>query len=57
MKTRQVDLANKVVFIADSKTSTGVAEVPLTEIAADAFRSQIELAGPRKRRIEAMRRG
>jgi integrase len=42
----QVDLANKLVFIADSKTPTGVAEVPLTDIAVEAFRSQIELAGP-----------
>jgi len=46
MKKEQVDLANKVVFIADSKTPTGVAEVPLTDIAVEAFRSQIELAGP-----------
>lgn len=46
MKKDQVDLANKVVFIADSKTPTGVAEVPLTDLAADAFRDQIELAGP-----------
>jgi integrase len=46
MKKEQVDLANKTVFITDSKTPTGVAEVPLTEIAAEAFRSQIQLAGP-----------
>jgi len=46
MKKEQVDLANKVVFIADSKTPTGVAEVPLTDIAVEAFRSQLELAGP-----------
>jgi len=46
MKKEQVDLANMVVFIADSKTPTGVAEVPLTEIAVEAFRSQIDLAGP-----------
>src|SRR6516162_11739050 len=45
MKKDQVDLANKMVFIADSKTPTGVAEVPLTDIALEAFRSQIELAG------------
>ena len=38
MKKDQVDLANKVVFIADSKTPTGVAEVPLTDIAVEAFR-------------------
>jgi integrase len=46
MKKDQVDLANKVVFIVDSKTPTGVAEVPLTDIAAEAFRDQIKLAGP-----------
>jgi integrase len=46
MKKEQVDLPNKVVFIEDSKTPTGVADVPLTDIAVEAFRSQIELAGP-----------
>ena len=46
MKKDQVDIANKVVFIPDSKTPTGVADVPLTEMAVEAFRSQIELAGP-----------
>jgi len=45
MKKDQVDLANKVVFIADSKTPTGVSEVPLTDIAVEAFRNQMELAG------------
>jgi integrase len=42
----RVDLSNKVVFVEDSKTPTGVAEVPLTDIATEAFRSQIEIAGP-----------
>ena len=46
MRKDQVDLANRVIFIADSKTPTGVAEVPLTDIAVEAFRSQIGLAGP-----------
>ena len=46
MKKEQVDLANKLVFIDDSKTPTGVSEVPLTDIAVEAFRSQLELAGP-----------
>jgi integrase len=46
LKKEQVDLANKVVFITDSKTPTGVAEVPLTDIALEAFRSQMDLAGP-----------
>jgi len=35
-----------MVFIDDSKTPTGVAEVPLTDIAVEAIRSQMELAGP-----------
>ena len=39
MKKEQVDIANKVVFIADSKTPIGVAEVPLTDIAVEAFQS------------------
>ncbi len=46
MRKDRVDLANKVVFVEDSKTPTGVAEVPLTDMATEAFRSQIELAGP-----------
>ena len=46
MKKDQLDITNKVVFIDDSKTPTGVAEVPLTDIAVEAFRSQVELAGP-----------
>jgi integrase len=46
MRKDRVDLANKVVFVEDSKTPTGVADVPLTDIAAEAFRSQIEIAGP-----------
>ena len=46
MRKHQIDLANKVVFIEDAKTPTGVAEVPLTEIAAEAFQRQIEIAGP-----------
>jgi len=45
MRKDQVDLTNKVLFIADSKTPTGVAEVPLTDIAGEAFRNQIDLAG------------
>jgi len=46
MRKDQVDLVNKLVFIEDSKTPTGVAEVPLTDIAGEAFRSQIKVAGP-----------
>ncbi|MGB2679154.1 MAG: integrase [Candidatus Acidiferrum sp.] len=46
MRQEQIDLANATVWIPDSKTPNGVAEVPLTPIAMDAFRSQISLAGP-----------
>ena len=37
MKKEDVDLANAVVWIPDSKTASGVAEVPLTELAVEAF--------------------
>jgi integrase len=47
LRKEDVDLANKLIFIADSKTPTGVAEVPLTDIAVEAFRSQIEDRWPR----------
>jgi integrase len=46
MKKDQLDLENGTVWIPDSKTPNGVAEVPLTEIAADAFRSQLAISGP-----------
>jgi integrase len=46
MKKDQLDLDNRTVWIPDSKTSNGVAEVPLTEIAADAFRRQLAISGP-----------
>jgi integrase len=45
MRKDQVDLANAVVWIPESKTPNGVAEVPLTEIAVRAFRSQIQISG------------
>jgi integrase len=46
MKKDQLDLVNRTVWIPDSKTPNGVAEVPLTDIAADAFRSQLAISGP-----------
>jgi integrase len=46
MKKEQVDLQNAVVWIPDSKTPNGIAEVPLTDLARDAFREQIRIAGP-----------
>ena len=45
MKKDQLDLENRTVWIPDSKTPNGVAEVPLTDIAADAFRSQLVISG------------
>src|SRR5215469_11090189 len=44
MKKEQLDLANTVVWIPDSKTENGVAEVPLTPLAAQACRDQLQLA-------------
>jgi hypothetical protein len=45
MKKDDVDLENKVVWIPDSKTPNGVAEVPLTDLAVEAIRDQTRLAG------------
>ena len=44
-RIHQVDLENKVVWIPDSKTPNGVAEVPLTDLAVGALRDQTQLAG------------
>ena len=46
MRKEQVDLANAAIWIPDSKTSAGVGEVPLTDLAVEAFRDQLSLAGP-----------
>ena len=45
MKKDQVDLRNAVVWIPDSKTPNGIAEVPLTPLAIEAFRDQMAIAG------------
>jgi integrase len=45
MKKEQLDLESRTVWIPDSKTPNGVAEVPLTEIAIAAFRSQLAISG------------
>jgi integrase len=44
MKKQHLDLENAVVWIPDSKTPNGVAEVPLTPIAVEAFRDQLRLS-------------
>ena len=46
MKKEHVDLVNAVVWIPDSKTPNGIAEVPLTPLAVEAFRDQLAIAGP-----------
>ena len=45
MKKDQVDLHNAVVWIPDSKTPSGIAEVPLSSLAIEAFENQMEIAG------------
>ncbi len=42
----QVDFHDQMFWIPDSKTPSGRAELPLTELAAEAFRNQMEIAGP-----------
>ena len=44
MKKEQLDFQNATVWIPDSKTPNGVAEVPLTPLAVEAFRDQMRLS-------------
>jgi integrase len=46
MKKDQLDLPNACVWIPDSKTPNGIAEVPLTPLAVEAFRNQLAISGP-----------
>jgi integrase len=41
----QVDLQNAMVWIPDSKTPNGTAEVPLTSLAVEAFKNQMAISG------------
>jgi integrase len=45
MKKSQIDFINAVVWIPDSKTPNGVAEIPLTKHALEAFRDQVAISG------------
>jgi len=45
MRKDQVDIQNAVVWIPDSKTPNGVAEVPLSPLAIQAFISQTAITG------------
>lgn len=42
MKKSQVNLENSLVHVSDSKTDSGIADVPVTELALQAFAAQIE---------------
>jgi len=44
MRREQLDLENAVLWISDSKTPNGEAEVPLTPLAIEAFRDQLRLS-------------
>lgn len=46
MRKNQIDLQNAVIWIPDSKTPNGTAEVPLTSFAIEAFRDQMAISGP-----------
>ena len=41
MRREQVDLENRIVYIPDLKTESGVAEMPMTERVAEAFRERL----------------
>jgi integrase len=45
MKKSQIDFLNAVLWIPDSKTPNGVAEIPLTKVALEAFQSQVAISG------------
>jgi integrase len=45
MRKDQVDLQNAVLWIPDSKTPNGIADVPLTPLAVEAFGDQMAIAG------------
>ena len=45
MKKDQIDFINAVLWIPDSKTPNGVAEIPLSKLALEALRDQIAISG------------
>jgi integrase len=45
MRKDQVDFVNATVWIPDSKTPNGIAEIPLTPLAIEAFKSQMRISG------------
>jgi integrase len=45
MKKDEIDFLNGVLWIPDSKTPNGVAEIPLTKFALEAFQHQLTISG------------
>lgn len=45
MRKSQIDFLNAVLWIPDSKTPNGVAEIPLTKLALEAFQNQLAISG------------
>ena len=45
LRKDQVDLQNAVVWIPDSKTPNGIAEVPLSSLAVEASKAQMAISG------------
>ena len=45
MRKQQVDLENGIVHLPDSKTANGIADMPMTGRAKEAFRSQMKESG------------
>jgi len=45
MRKSQVDFLNAVLWIPDSKTPNGVAEIPLTKLALEALQNQLAISG------------
>ena len=42
MKKSEVDLENSMVHIPDSKTPSGIGDMPMTALAQEAFKAQID---------------
>jgi len=44
MLKSRIDLENRLVHISDSKTSTGIGDMPMTDLAYAAFKEQVQEA-------------
>jgi len=52
---KEVDLENAMVWIPDSKTPNGIAEVPLLDLAREASREQMRISGLRRAKVPYFR--